>query len=212
MAEFTAAQVWPVSLMTFEEGRMLIRETTHPVSSLSIDYGMVGRRLPMLRTAAGRAYLAFCPANERCTILDMLDHSPLPEDRYDDRRRVLALLRGISARGYAVQDREINPKTSGISVPLRGKRLLGCISMVWIASALTIAEAEQGFLPALSALAGRIAAEVDNLGNFGPSDRSSANPRAQPLAVRSVSSAGPAATTPRWPETASRGRAAPCRR
>src|SRR6516164_4468401 len=120
MAAFTAAHVWPVSLMTLEEGRMLIRETTHPASSLSIDYGMVGRRLPMLRTAAGRAYLAFCPANERRTILDMLDHSPLTEDRYD-RRRVLAMLRGIGAQGYAVQDREINPKTSGISVPIRGK-------------------------------------------------------------------------------------------
>ena len=86
MAAFTAAHVWPVALMTFEEGRMLIRETTHPASSLSIDYGMVGRRLPMLRTAAGRSYLAFCPANERRTILDMLNHSPEPEDRFDERR------------------------------------------------------------------------------------------------------------------------------
>jgi IclR family transcriptional regulator, mhp operon transcriptional activator len=160
MAAFTAAHVWPVALMTFEEGRMLIRETTHPESSLSIDYGMVGRRLPMLRTAAGRAYLAFCRANERRTILDMLDHSPWPEDRYDE-RRLPALLRAIRANGYALQDREINPKTSGISVPIRGERLLGCVSMVWIASALTIEEAQQQFLAPLRSLASRIASQVD---------------------------------------------------
>jgi IclR family transcriptional regulator, mhp operon transcriptional activator len=170
MAAFTAAHVWPVALMTFEEGRMLIRETTHPASSLSIDYGMVGRRLPMLRTAAGRSYLAFCPANERRTILDMLSHSPEPEDRYDE-RRLPALLRDIRARGCALQDREINPKTSGISVPIVGQRLLGCVSMVWIASALTLEEAQQRFLTPLLTAASRIAGEVDDRRVYGFSER-----------------------------------------
>jgi IclR family mhp operon transcriptional activator len=170
MAAFTAAHVWPVALMTFEEGRMLIRETTHPASSLSIDYGMVGRRLPILRTAAGRSYLAFCPANERRTILDMLGHSPEPEDRYDE-RRLPALLRDVRASGCALQDREINPKTSGISVPIVGERLLGCVSMVWIASALTLEEAQQRFLAPLLALASRIACEVDDRRTYGFSER-----------------------------------------
>jgi IclR family transcriptional regulator, mhp operon transcriptional activator len=183
MAAFTATHVWPVSLMTFEEGRMLIRETTHPASSLSIDYGMVGRRLPMLRTAAGRAYLAFCPANERRTILDMLGHSPEPEDRYDE-RRLPAMLRQIGARGCALQDREINPKTSGISVPIAGERLLGCISMIWIASALTLEEAQQRFLAPLVALADRVAGEVDNRRIYGVSERKYGSSPAQPGRTR----------------------------
>ena len=45
MAEFTREHVWPVSLFTFEAGKMLVRDTTHRLSSLSIDYGMVGRRM-----------------------------------------------------------------------------------------------------------------------------------------------------------------------
>ena len=61
MTQLTRHLVWPVALMTFEEGRMLVRETTHEASTLSIDHGMVGRTLPILRTAAGRCYLAFCP-------------------------------------------------------------------------------------------------------------------------------------------------------
>ena len=65
MAEFTREHVWPVSLFTFEAGKMLVRDTTHRMSALSIDYGMVGKRMGMLRTAGGLAYLAFCPDNER---------------------------------------------------------------------------------------------------------------------------------------------------
>jgi IclR family mhp operon transcriptional activator len=160
MGAFTQQHVWPVALMTFEEGCMLIRETTHPASSLSIDYGMVGRRLPILRTAAGRAYLAFCPDNERRAILDMLKHSTAPEDQFDA-RRLAALLRRIRGTGHALQDREINPKTSGISVPIRGNRVLGSVSMIWIASALTLEEAAQRYNQPLRTLAARIADGVD---------------------------------------------------
>jgi IclR family mhp operon transcriptional activator len=156
MGQFTQQHVWPVALMTFEEGSMLIRETTHPASSLSIDYGMVGRRLPILRTAAGRVYLAFCPDNERRAILDMLNHSPAPEDQFDA-RRLAALLRRIRVSGHALQDREINPKTSGISVAVRGNRVLGSVSMIWIASALTLDEAERRYHQPLQTLAARIA-------------------------------------------------------
>jgi IclR family transcriptional regulator, mhp operon transcriptional activator len=161
MADFTRQQVWPVSLMTFDAGRMLIRETTHPASSLSIDYGMVGRRLPMLRTAAGRVYLAFCPDSECRAILDMLRHSQEMEDRFDE-HRLTALLQETRTQGYALQDREINPKTSGISVPIRSQCLLGSVSMVWIASALTMTEAQQRFLAPLRSLVGRIADQVEN--------------------------------------------------
>jgi IclR family mhp operon transcriptional activator len=54
MTQFTREMVWPVALLTFEEDHMLVRETTHEASTLSIDHGMVGRSLPVLRTAAGR--------------------------------------------------------------------------------------------------------------------------------------------------------------
>ena len=75
MVQFTHELVWPTALMTFDQGRMLVRETTREVSVLSIDHGMAGRSLPMLRTAAGRCYLAFCSNNERGAILKMLARS-----------------------------------------------------------------------------------------------------------------------------------------
>jgi IclR family transcriptional regulator, mhp operon transcriptional activator len=162
MAKFTRDLVWPAALMTFEQGRMLVRETTHEASVLSIDHGMVGRSLPMLRTAAGRCYLAFCSVSERRAILEMLAHSTRLEDRgARESERVGALLDAIRAKGFAVQDREINPKTSGMAIPLRdGSRILGCLSLIWISSALTIAQAERQLLPPLRSMAQGIEAAV----------------------------------------------------
>lgn len=162
MAQFTRELVWPAALMTFELGRMLVRETTHEASVLSIDHGMVGRALPVLRTAGGRCYLAFCSANERRAILDMLAHSTGPDrNAARDAKRVTAMLDAVRDRGFAVQDREVNPKTTGMAVPIRVRtRILGCVSLIWISSALTIAEAEQQLLPPLRSLVGRIESAV----------------------------------------------------
>jgi IclR family transcriptional regulator, mhp operon transcriptional activator len=159
MTEFTRQAVWPVALLTFEEGRMLVRETTHEASALSIDHGMVGRRLPMLRTAAGRCYLAFCPNRERRAILEMLARSKAPEDRWArEPQRLGKLLDAVRAKGYAIQDREINPKATGIAVPVRlGVRTLASLSSIWISSALTIEKAEAELFPPLKVTAARIA-------------------------------------------------------
>ncbi len=169
MTQLTRQLVWPVALMTFEEGRMLVRETTHEASTLSVDHGMVGRSLPILRTAAGRCYLAFCPNRERRAILDMLSRSKAPEDRgARETERLTRLLDAIRERGYAIQDREINPKTTGIAVPIRlGTKMLGAMSLIWISSAVTIEGAEHEFLPQLAATAGRIADGVRDRAHGG---------------------------------------------
>jgi IclR family mhp operon transcriptional activator len=170
MKQLTRQLVWPVALMTFEQGRMLVRETTHEASTLSIDHGMVGRSLPLLRTAAGRCYLAFCPPGERRAILDMLSRSKAPEDRgAREAQRLTRLLEAIRGKGYDIQDREINPKTTGIAVPIRlGVRVLGSLSLIWISSALTIEQAETEFLPLLTSTASGIADAVRERAPAGP--------------------------------------------
>jgi IclR family transcriptional regulator, mhp operon transcriptional activator len=160
MAQFTRELVWPAALMTFEHGRMLVRETTHEVSVLSIDHGMVGRSLPMLRAAAGRCYLAFCSSNERRAILGVLAPTKMREDHgARERKRVAKFLDAIRVKGFAIQDREINPKATVMAVPIRvAERILGCLSLIWISSALSIAEAEEQLLPSLRSVAQKIEA------------------------------------------------------
>jgi len=124
----------------------------------------------MLRTAAGRCYLALCPPKERRAVLDMLSRSKAPEDwAARERRRLTTLLDAIRAKGHAIQDREINPKTTGIAVPIRlGTRILGSLSLIWISSALTIEQAEIEFLPLLTSTASRIADAVRDRAPGGP--------------------------------------------
>ncbi len=116
----------------------------------------------MLRTAAGRCYLAFCPDQERRAILEMLSRSKARDDRgARETRRLNKLLDAIRAKGYAVQDREINPKATGIAVPIRmGSRVLASLSSIWISSALTIEKAETELLPLLTSTASRIVGAV----------------------------------------------------
>lgn len=158
MATFTREHVWPVSLFTFEAGKMLVRDTTHRLSSLSIDYGMVGRRMGMLRTAGGLVYLAFCPDNERKVILDLLAQSDDPEDfEAREPQRLNGLFKSIRAKGYATQERVINPKAASISVPIMVKRQVhGCMSLIFIASALTMSEVEKRLLPPLRAMTDKL--------------------------------------------------------
>src|SRR5580692_9483476 len=64
--------VWPTDIAMFFDDAMYLRETTRPRSPLTIDNATVGLRLPMLQSATGRAYLAFCTNEERRTILENL--------------------------------------------------------------------------------------------------------------------------------------------
>jgi IclR family mhp operon transcriptional activator len=100
----------------------------------------------------------------------MLSRSKAPEDRgAREKQRLTKVLDAIRTRGYAIQDREINPKTTGIAVPIRlGARMLGSMSLIWISSALTIEQAENEFLPLLTSTASRIADGVRDRALMGP--------------------------------------------
>jgi IclR family mhp operon transcriptional activator len=128
---------------------MVIQETTHARSPVSIDRGMLGKRLPMLRTSAGRAYLAACSAPERDVILAHLRRIDETEDRPFLQEGYLArMIEETAQLGYAVRNEgEFNAKTSSIAVPIvRGEVVLGCISVIWIRSALALDEAVRTFV------------------------------------------------------------------
>ncbi|HPG02750.1 MAG: DNA-binding transcriptional regulator [Rhodoblastus sp.] len=141
--------VWPFDLSVYEGAAMVIQETTHALSPLSIDRGMIGRRLPMLRTSAGRAYLAFCGDQERSVILRHLARLDEPEDRpFLERRALDRMIAETRARGHATRDGgEFNAKTASLAAPvLRDDIVLGCISVIWIRTAMSVEEARAQFV------------------------------------------------------------------
>src|ERR1700733_3867852 len=73
--------VWPVNLLSPSGTSMLIRETTDHDSPLAVERFSAGFRVPLLLSASGRVYLAFCRPEQRDTLLDILSRSPREEDK-----------------------------------------------------------------------------------------------------------------------------------
>jgi IclR family transcriptional regulator, mhp operon transcriptional activator len=149
---------WPLSLFTLDAGMMAIRRTTHERSRMSVDHGMRGRRMPMTSTAAGRAYLGFCPVREREWLLSLPEIadslSSVAEKKKFDR-----LLEKVHKDGYGLRVGGLMPKTASISVPvMQDSKVLCCISVVWINNAIPLERAIKELAPPLKQAALRIEA------------------------------------------------------
>lgn len=159
-SEYARQVVWPLDLTVYNNAAMVIQETTHGRSPLSIDRGMTGYRLPVLRTSSGRSYISFCPDEERLLILDHLrrlgdeEDAPFLEERWLSR-----LIEDTRKRGIAIRDSgEFREETASIAVPIRSAgNVLGCVSLIWIRSAMSTSTALEKFGPLALEIADRIA-------------------------------------------------------
>lgn len=143
--------VWPVDLMVFSADAMLIVETTHRSSPLSIDRNMIGRRLPVLGTSAGRCYLGHLAPRKRAALMRRLS---LRQDSDGESARqtkvVEAMLRRVREDGFGTREGGLFPHTRSIAVPIRqGPEVVACVSVIWMTSTLGLAEGIRRFLPPL---------------------------------------------------------------
>lgn len=143
---------WPCDIATLQGLTMVIRDTTHGDTPLSIDRNMVGRNLPLLGSATGLAYITFAPAAERALLLELLARSEEPEDAVAQRpHEVRRLITATRKRGYGARHGGIIwPHTGAIALPVRlGDRVLGCVSAIWMARFIPL---EDGVARCLEAL------------------------------------------------------------
>jgi len=151
--------VWPVSVATLSGTSMVVRETSDHDTPLAVERYSAGFRAPLLSTATGRAYLAFCPAEQRETLIDSLARSNKEEDKPARARSELQrTLAEIQAQGYATATRtrrlvdEVN-----VSVPVTGHDgVLAVLTVRFAQSALPLRSGLERFLPKLRQCATRI--------------------------------------------------------
>jgi IclR family mhp operon transcriptional activator len=152
LAELIQQVRWPSDLCTPDGGSMLIRESTHRFSPLSFHKAMVGQRLPMLLTAAGRAYFAYCADEEREALLTLLRHDPQQQRFAGDARFIDNLLTQTRSRGYASNEGDwaAEHKVGAIAIPLFvAGRTIASINIIYLTRAISHAEAAVRYLPAL---------------------------------------------------------------
>lgn len=157
--------VWPTDITTLDVDAMVIRETTHRFSRLSFHRSMVGRRLPLLQTAAGRAYIAHCPDTEREGILALLASRDDTQGRLARNRIwVDKLIRQTRTKGYGANYGEWGEeeKIGAIAVPIRhGEQVLGSLNLIYIAKAMPIEEAARRYLGSMRSMVGQIEQQLE---------------------------------------------------
>lgn len=169
--------VWPTDIATFDRDAMIVRDTTHGSSPLSINREKAGFRPPMLESALGRAYLAWCPALERELILRTIANSSQPDaELARDRAAVDALLGQVLQKGYGFREGGMSPKTGSIAVPVRwADRVIACINIHYILSALTEREVADRYLRVMQDAAAEIETRM-KAGGYLPSEAADDNP------------------------------------
>lgn len=158
--------LWPISITSRVGAHMMVRDSTHTRTSLTLNNYYPGFTLPIMECSSGKAYMAFCSDEERDHLLEGLR----TVEGAAERMAMLllsndSLLRDVRRTGYATQSRNAytsNPgKTSSISVPLfRGDAVAGAIVVIFFAVAMTMEQAVAQFVGPLKATADAISAEL----------------------------------------------------
>jgi IclR family mhp operon transcriptional activator len=138
---------WPVSLATRVGQSMVIRDSTHALTSLTFNNYYPGYMLPILECAAGKAYLAHADDDEREMIIrDIRTGCGSCDDLTMRLLESGGLVEEIRKVGYAVKGRnrytETPGKTSSIARPIFGAHgAVGSIVLIFFSSAMKIDDA-----------------------------------------------------------------------
>lgn len=159
LEELCERVMWPSVLSVPRLDHMEVVETNSPRARYDeLPAGPIGFRANMLRSASGRAYLAFCPEAEREAVLRRLRERDVAghELAHDPAamRRILGATRrrGFSVRApdfgshYSKTRREVDDGRNSIAMPIRtGDHVLGCVNLTWRRKALTLTEVVQRY-------------------------------------------------------------------
>jgi IclR family transcriptional regulator, mhp operon transcriptional activator len=155
MGKLLQRVVWPSDLTTSDGDAMIIRETTHRFSPLSFHRAMVGRRLPMLLTAAGRIYFTRCPEEEREDILEVLRSGaggPEQQALAHDSAFVRNLIRQTRADGFGSNQGDWGDQKhiGAVAVAIASEtHVYGSLNVIYLQRAISTVEATRRYVPEL---------------------------------------------------------------
>jgi IclR family transcriptional regulator, mhp operon transcriptional activator len=154
---------WPSILAVPRLDYMEVVETNRPRSYFHhIPLGPVGFRINILRSATGRAYLAFCGEAEHEAVLARLRASQQAGNAPARRAAwVACMLNETRRQGYAVREPDFGghydkPRSAwddgrnSIALPIAvGGAIVGCVNLTWIAKVAPVQEIVRTHLASL---------------------------------------------------------------
>jgi IclR family transcriptional regulator, mhp operon transcriptional activator len=144
--------LWPISITSRVGAHMMVRDSTHTMTSLTLNNYYPGFTLPIMECSSGKAYMAFCDDEERGHIVEGLRTIEGAAERMAT--LILSqdkLLREIRQNGFATQSRNAytaNPgKTSSLAVPiLRDGQAVGALVLIFFSVAMPMEKAIEQFV------------------------------------------------------------------
>ena len=155
---------WSLTLSTVVGDKVLVRFTTDRDTPMSIIRTHTGARAPLLLTAGGQVYLAFCDKSERDLIIDLAAASDDPaQELARHPTQLRALLTRIRSDGYRILDNIQYPE-SGLAVPVFvRKQIVAGLVMRYVKTALHRRVLLTRYLPRLQRAAADITAAYEKL-------------------------------------------------
>jgi IclR family mhp operon transcriptional activator len=161
MIAFTRQHKWQVSLATAESDAMIVRFTTRHISPFSREQNFLNRRVHMIQSALGRAYLSYCSAEEQAFVLSVLRAAGDELAINDEPAHIAAIVARTRVRGYATIRRPRSNPTQSFAIPVMDPEAdspLAAINLFYYRSAITESEAVERYLGPMRELSGAIAA------------------------------------------------------
>lgn len=146
MVELTQTIEWPSDLLIFRRDRMVIVESTRPLSPFSLYRAMIDFEVSLFWTAGGLAYLSTLPSETVVQIMrDLSGNERWGPKRFGlTERGFLAELAQIRRQGYATRRPGYTGETIGddglhaIAVPILEEGVaFGALTICWIRKFMT---------------------------------------------------------------------------
>jgi len=164
MEQFGKSLVWPMTLLTQHGVSMMVRMATDPDSPVIAHKMAIGARMPILTTAGGLAYLAFCETEQRRLLVELSQKS-LARSSYPEGARGALLhnqLKSIKSKGYCIHDG--GHGVTVIAVPVFSKaRVFASLGLRFFSSAMSFKIGIERFLKPMQMAAQEIGLGFDSL-------------------------------------------------
>lgn len=166
--ELTRMFSWPAAIAVLDRNAMLVCYTTSGDSPIAPYHGLIYTRLGLITKALGRAYLAFCPPEERRLIYRLLSTEQHPDEELmtapEAVERMIAMTR---RQDFAERQRAVKPEaSSSVAVPIYqhgSDRVLGTIGLTYYASAVKRTDILDRYVPQLKIAASGISENVSRM-------------------------------------------------
>jgi IclR family mhp operon transcriptional activator len=166
--ELTRVHQWPVAIAVPDGNAVVVCDTTCGESPMAPYHALIYKRLGLITMALGRAYLAFCKAEERRLTMQLLNTASHPDSKImGSPGMVDQLIRRTIEMGFAERAGTTHgDASSSVAVPIydNGKgKILATIGMTYFTSAVRRDDVLSRYVPHLKAASAAISESVSGM-------------------------------------------------